>query len=58
MYASGRHTTEHIARRFKLSRRQVIYIAKQGAVVRTQAEANRVSAPLKPKYRVRRRLSR
>lgn len=53
LYAVGRYTTEHLAARFGLSRGQVQRIAKQGGVIRTRAEGNRVSAPLKRKHRIR-----
>ncbi|MGJ5804331.1 hypothetical protein ACSCB1_35275 [Streptomyces europaeiscabiei] len=53
LYASGKFTTEQIARSFHLNPRQVQRIVKQGGVGRTLPEANRVMAPLKSKHRVR-----
>lgn len=53
MYACGKFTTEFIARKHTMSRRQVQLIAKAGGVVRTQADANRVAAPLKNQHRSR-----
>ena len=61
LYASGKFTTEQIAKQYSISTRQVQRIAKKTGVVRTQAEANRTIAPLKkykkiPKeYRVKRK---
>lgn len=52
-YASGRFTTEQIAKHFGLTRKQVQRIVREGGVGRTRAEGNRVAAPLKRKHRVR-----
>lgn len=52
-YVKGEYTTEHIARRFGLSRSQVARIARRHGVGRTRAEANRVAAPLKSRRRIR-----
>lgn len=53
-YASCHYTTQQIAASFGITRRQVQRIVKQGGVGRSQAEGNRVAAPLKPRHRVRR----
>lgn len=50
LYKSGKYTTEQIANNYALSVRQVQRIAKKAGVIRTQAEANKIAAPLK-KYR-------
>lgn len=47
LYASGSFTTEQLAKQYNISVRQVQRIAKKKGVIRTQAEANRVAAPLK-----------
>lgn len=47
LYKSGSYTTEQIAKNYNLSPRQVQRIATKYGVIRTQAEANRVVAPLK-----------
>ncbi len=55
LYSSGNHTTMAIAASFMMSRRRVAQIVKAAGVVRTQAEANRIAARLKPKHRIRKR---
>lgn len=52
MYKSGRFTTEYIAKLYELSTRQVQRLCKEAGVIRTQAEANRVAAPLKNYHHV------
>jgi len=47
LYASGDFTVEYIAKTYGLSLRQIQRIATKFGVIRTQAEANRVAAPLK-----------
>ena len=52
-YASGRYTCGQIAARYNLTRRQVQRIAKQGGVIRTAGESNRLITPLKARHRIR-----
>lgn len=47
LYVSAKYTTEQIAKNYNLSVREVQRIAKKAGVIRSQAEANRVAAPLK-----------
>lgn len=47
LYATGSYTTEHLASVYKVSARTIQRIATKHGVIRTQAEANKVSAPLK-----------
>lgn len=47
LYKSGKHTTEQIAKNYSISPRQVQRIATKYKIIRSQAEANRVAAPLK-----------
>lgn len=47
LYKSGKYTTEKIAENYGLTVRQVQRIAKNNGIIRTQAEANRIAAPLK-----------
>ncbi len=47
LYATGRYTTEQLAKQYNVSTRQVQRIAKNKGVIRTQAEANKIAAPLK-----------
>lgn len=47
IYKSGKVTTENIAKQFLLTPRQVQRICKNAGVIRSQAEANRIAAPLK-----------
>lgn len=54
LYASRRFTTKHIAAKHGLTARQVQRIVKRYGLARTQAEGNRVAAPLKPRHRIRR----
>jgi hypothetical protein len=49
-YKSGLYTTEFLANEYSLSTKQIQRIAKKQGVIRTQAEANRVAAPLKNYY--------
>lgn len=52
LYKTAQYTTEQIAKNYNISTRQVQRIAKKLGVVRTQAEANRVIAPLKNYHRI------
>lgn len=52
LYKSGQYTTEYIAKLYNISTRQVQRIARIEGVIRTQAEANRVAAPLKHYHKV------
>ena len=52
-YQSGQFLTEHIAKRFGISRRRVQQIAKDYGIVRTQSEGSRVATPLKSQRRLR-----
>jgi DNA-binding transcriptional regulator LsrR (DeoR family) len=52
-YQSGRFLTEHIAKRFGISRRRVQQIAREYGIVRTQAEGSRAATPLKSQRRLR-----
>lgn len=52
LYASGKYTVFHLAKTYNLSPRSIQRIARAGGVIRTQAEANRVAAPLKNYYRL------
>lgn len=47
LYTSGKFTTENIAKNYDLSNRQVQRIARNYGVIRTQAESNKLIAPLK-----------
>lgn len=47
MYLSGSYTTESIAKQFNITSRSVQRLAKKHGIIRTQAEANRLSVPLK-----------
>lgn len=47
LYISGKYTTEYIAKTYGITSRQVQRIALNGGYVRTQAEANKLIAPLK-----------
>lgn len=47
LYASGDFTVEYLAKTYNVSVRQIQRVAKAQGVIRTQAEANRVAAPLK-----------
>jgi 5-methylcytosine-specific restriction endonuclease McrA len=47
LYKTGKYTTERIAKNYDISVRQVQRIAGKAGVIRSQAEANRVAAPLK-----------
>lgn len=47
LYKTGKYTTESIAKNYAVSVRQVQRLAKKAGVIRSQAEANRVAAPLK-----------
>lgn len=47
LYKSGKFTTERIAKNYGISPRQVQRICSAAGVIRTQAEANRLIAPLK-----------
>lgn len=47
LYESGKYTTEQIAKNYSLSAKQVQRIAKKYGVIRTQAESNKLIAPLK-----------
>lgn len=47
LYASGHYTTEQIAKNYNISTKQVQRIARTHNVIRTQAEANKLMAPLK-----------
>ena len=47
LYKSGSYTTEYIAKLHSISTKQVQRIAKKAGVIRTQAEANKISVPLK-----------
>lgn len=52
LYMSAKFTVEHIARQYGLTPRAVQRIVKAAGVSRTQAEANRVAAPLKHYHRI------
>jgi DNA-binding transcriptional regulator LsrR (DeoR family) len=52
-YQTGEFLTEHIAKRFGISRRRVQQIAKQYGIVRTAAEGSRMATPLKSRRRLR-----
>jgi len=52
MYKSGKFTTEFIAKTYNLSPRAIQRIAHKYGVIRTQAEANRIAAPLKNYHHV------
>lgn len=52
MYRSGKYKTETIARNYNLTERSVQRIATKYGVIRTQAEANRLIAPLKHYHHV------
>jgi 5-methylcytosine-specific restriction endonuclease McrA len=52
MYQTGNYTTEYIAKSYDISIRQVQRIAKKLGVIRTQAEANKIAAPLKHYHHV------
>lgn len=54
LYRSREFTTTHIARTFGLSRQHVLLIVKRHDASRSQAEGNRVAAPLKSNRRIRR----
>jgi hypothetical protein len=47
LYASGQYTTEYLAKSYHVSSRSIQRIAKKHGVIRSQADANRVAAPLK-----------
>ncbi len=47
LYKSGKYTTEQIAKNYSISPRQVQRIATKYGIIRTQAEANKLIAPLK-----------
>lgn len=53
MYTSGRYTTEQIAKHFGVTTRAVQRCARKYGVIRTQAESNRLMAPLKAYHRMR-----
>lgn len=52
LYTSGNHTTEYIAKLYSVSPRAIQRIAKKGGFIRTQAESNRLVAPLKKYHTV------
>lgn len=52
LYMSRKFTTEHIAKTYGISSRSVQRIVKRSGVIRSQADANRVAAPLKHYHRV------
>lgn len=52
LYLSGKYTTQKIAANFHVSPRGIQRVVKHYGVGRTQAEANRVAAPLKNYYRM------
>jgi 5-methylcytosine-specific restriction endonuclease McrA len=52
MYKTAQFTTEQIAKNYGISVREVQRIAHKYGVIRTQAEANRVAAPLKKYHTV------
>jgi len=47
LYRSGKYTTEQIAANYHVTPRQVQRIATHYGIIRSQADANRVAAPLK-----------
>lgn len=47
LYASGTFTTEKLARQYGVTTKTIQRIAKKHGVIRSQAEANRIIAPLK-----------
>lgn len=53
LYRAGGFTTAHIAKSFGLSRGYVLSIVKRYGASRSQAEGNRVAAPLKSRKRIR-----
>lgn len=53
LYASGKYTTESLAKTYDITARTVQRIAKKHNVIRTQAEANRIAVPLKAYHRMR-----
>lgn len=53
LYASGKFTTEQIAKSKSLNVRQIQRIAAQGGVIRSLAQSNRVMARLKSTHRIR-----
>ena len=52
MYQSGKWTTEYIASVYSMTPRSVQRIATKYGVIRSQADANRVAAPLKQYHHV------
>jgi 5-methylcytosine-specific restriction endonuclease McrA len=52
MYKTGKYTTESIAKNYDISVRYVQRLAKRAGVIRTQAEANKLVAPLKHYHHV------
>jgi 5-methylcytosine-specific restriction endonuclease McrA len=52
MYASGKYTTARIAQIYGVSTRQIQRIATKYGIIRTNAEGNRVAAPLKNYHRL------
>jgi 5-methylcytosine-specific restriction endonuclease McrA len=53
LYKTGKYTTESLAKTYNVTTRTVQRIAKKHGVIRTQAEANKMVAPLKAYYRMR-----
>lgn len=47
LYTSGNYTTQQIADNYHITPKSVQRVVKLAGVIRTQAEANRVAAPLK-----------
>lgn len=63
LYISGNYTTQQIANNYHITPKSVQRVVKLAGVIRTQAEANKVAAPLKdysrhripPELRVKRK---
>lgn len=47
LYKTGDYTVENLAKQYNVTTRTIQRIAKKNGVIRTQAEANKIAAPLK-----------
>lgn len=56
LYKTARFTTEHIARTYGLTTRSVQRMLRDKGAIRTQAESNKLMAPLKRYHRMPRHL--